>query len=162
MPASAPPRRSEIRRPDRHGASGRRPTPVPDRVRSAADRGGRNYWKSNNFSALSDAALDLVIAATEQPAGPECEIFLAQLGGAMARVKPDATAFVGRDARYIMNVHGRWSDPADERGSRLGPPAFEDAAPHADRQRLRQLPDRGRRRARRRRATAPTTRACRR
>ena len=76
--------------------------------------GGRNYWKSNNFSRLSDAALDLMIAAAGRLPGPECEIFVAQLGGAMARVKSAATAFVGRDARYIMNVHGRWSDARDD------------------------------------------------
>jgi FAD/FMN-containing dehydrogenase len=94
--------------------------------------GGRNYWKSNNFSALSDAALDLVIAAASRLPGPECEIFMAQLGGAMARVKPDATAFVGRDARYIMNVHGRWSDPADDARVRAwARRTFEDATPHA-------------------------------
>ena len=32
----------------------------------------------------------------------------------MARVKPSTTAFVGRDAHYIMNVHGRWSDAGDD------------------------------------------------
>ena len=55
-----------------------------------------------------------MIAAAGRLPGPECEIFVAQLGGAMARVKPAATAFVGRDARYIMNVHGRWSDARDD------------------------------------------------
>ncbi|MDM0110994.1 FAD-binding oxidoreductase [Variovorax sp. J22R133] len=94
--------------------------------------GGRNYWKSNNFSTLSDAALDTVIASASNLPGPECEIFIAQLGGAMARVKPDATAFVGRDAHYIMNVHGRWSSPHDDETVRAwARRAFEDAAPHA-------------------------------
>jgi FAD/FMN-containing dehydrogenase len=94
--------------------------------------GGRNYWKSNNFSALSDAALDLTIAAAAELPGPECEIFVAQLGGAVARVKPSATAYVGRDARYIMNVHGRWSDPRDdERVRAWARKTFESAAPHA-------------------------------
>ena len=94
--------------------------------------GGRNYWKSNNFNALSDAALDLMIASAAKLPGDECEIFVAQLGGAMARVKPQATAFVGRDARYIMNVHGRWSDPGDdERVRAWARRAFQDAAPHA-------------------------------
>ena len=94
--------------------------------------GGRNYWKSNNFSTLSDAALDVVIDAAGRLPGPECEIFVAQLGGAMARVNPSATAFVGRDARYIMNVHGRWSDPRDdERVRDWARQAFSDAAPHA-------------------------------
>ena len=73
-----------------------------------------------------------MIAAAGRLPGPECEIFMAQLGGAMARVKPDATAFVGRDARYIMNVHGRWSDPADDARVRAwARRTFEDAAPHA-------------------------------
>ena len=94
--------------------------------------GSRNYWKSNNFSRLTDQALDVVIAAAGRLPGPECEIFIAQLGGAMARVKPTATAFAGRDANYIMNVHGRWSDAADdERVRAWARRAFEDAAPHA-------------------------------
>ncbi|SDE07896.1 FAD/FMN-containing dehydrogenase [Variovorax sp. CF079] len=94
--------------------------------------GSRNYWKSNNFSTLSDAALDLVIDSVGRLPGPACEIFIAQLGGAMARVKPDDTAFVGRDARYIMNVHGRWSDAADdERVRAWARQVFQDAVPHA-------------------------------
>ncbi len=94
--------------------------------------GGRNYWKSNNFSALSDAALDVTIAAAARLPGPECEIFVAQLGGAMGRVKPSATAFVGRDANYIMNVHGRWSEARDDDKVRAwARGVFEEAAPHA-------------------------------
>lgn len=94
--------------------------------------GGRNYWKSNNFSELSNAALDVVIAAAGRLPGPECEIFVAQLGGAMARVNPAATAFVGRDARYIMNVHGRWADVNDDEKVRLwARQTFQQAAPHA-------------------------------
>jgi len=94
--------------------------------------GGRNYWKSNNFSALSDAALDVAIDAAERLPGPECEIFVAHLGGAMARVAPEATAFVGRDAHYVMNLHGRGSDPRDdERVRAWARRAFQEAAPHA-------------------------------
>jgi FAD/FMN-containing dehydrogenase len=94
--------------------------------------GARNYWKSNNFSTLSDAALDVVIESAGRLPGPECEVFLAQLGGAMARVTPSATAFAGRDARYIMNVHGRWSDPRDDdRVRSWARQAFRNAAPHA-------------------------------
>ena len=94
--------------------------------------GGRNYWKSNNFNTLSDAALDAMIASAAQLPGPECEIFVAQLGGAMARVAPSATAFVGRDAHYIMNVHGRWSDARDDERVRVwARRAFQAAAPHA-------------------------------
>jgi FAD/FMN-containing dehydrogenase len=94
--------------------------------------GGRNYWKSNNFASMSDAALDVVISSAAFLPGPECEIFIAQLGAAMGRVKMTATAFAGRDARYIMNVHGRWSDPQDDDKVRAwARRAFEEAAPHA-------------------------------
>jgi FAD/FMN-containing dehydrogenase len=94
--------------------------------------GSRNYWKSNNFSTLGDAALDIVIDAASRLPGPECEIFVAQLGGAMSRVHATATAFAGRDARYIMNLHGRWSDARDDETVRAwARRAFEAAAPHA-------------------------------
>ncbi|MEO8524719.1 MAG: FAD-binding oxidoreductase [Caldimonas sp.] len=94
--------------------------------------GGRNYWKSNNFSTLSDAAIEVVIDAAARLPGPECEVFVAQLGGAMARVEPEATAFAGRDAQFIMNVHGRWADAGDdERVRSWARQVFEAAAPHA-------------------------------
>lgn len=94
--------------------------------------GGRNYWKSNNFSTLSDAALDVMMASAARLPDPQCEIFVAQLGGAMARVQPDATAFVGRDSHYIMNVHGRWSDPRDDEKVRSwARQVFSEVAPHA-------------------------------
>ena len=94
--------------------------------------GARNYWKSNNFNTLSNEALDLVLASAGRVPGPECEIFIAQLGGAMARVKQDATAFAGRDANYIMNVHGRWRDAGDDEKVRAwARGVFEAAAPHA-------------------------------
>jgi FAD/FMN-containing dehydrogenase len=94
--------------------------------------GARNYWKSNNFSTLTDAALEVVIESAGGLPGPECEIFVAQLGGAMARVNPSATAYAGRDARYVMNVHGRWSDRRDDdRVRSWARRAFRNAAPHA-------------------------------
>ena len=96
-------------------------------------KGGRNYWKSNNFSALSDAAIDVLISSAASSPGPECEIFVAQVGGAIERVRPNATAYLGRDARYIMNVHGRWSDAGDdERVRAWARRAFQQAAPHAN------------------------------
>ncbi|WP_431276393.1 FAD-binding oxidoreductase [Variovorax ureilyticus] len=94
--------------------------------------GSRNYWKSNNFSQLSDGAIDMLIANIGRLPGPQCEIFMAQLGGAMGRVKQSETAFPARDANYIMNVHGRWSDPGDDDKVRdWARRVFQEAAPHA-------------------------------
>jgi FAD/FMN-containing dehydrogenase len=94
--------------------------------------GARNYWKSHNFAAVDDALLDVVIAAAAGFPGPECEVFLAQLGGAMAAVAPTATAYAGRDARCIMNIHGRWQSPADDAAVRDWTRAlYRDAAPYS-------------------------------
>ena len=35
------------------------------------------------------------------------------MGGAIRRVEDDATAFAHRGARWLVNVPGQWSDPAD-------------------------------------------------
>jgi FAD/FMN-containing dehydrogenase len=36
------------------------------------------------------------------------------MGGQTNRVAPDATAYANRDAKFIMNLHGRWDSPADD------------------------------------------------
>ena len=76
--------------------------------------GARNYWKSHNFSKLNDAAIDTVIRYAGNLPGPQCEIFLGLVGGQTSRPAPDATAYANRDALYVMNVHTRWTDPAED------------------------------------------------
>ena len=44
--------------------------------------GARNYWKSHDFTELSDAAIDILVGAAGNLPGPECEIFIAHVGGA--------------------------------------------------------------------------------
>jgi hypothetical protein len=39
---------------------------------------------------------------------PQCEIFIGHIAGAANRVAADAMAYGHRDARFVMNVHGRW------------------------------------------------------
>ncbi|MDQ7976185.1 FAD-binding oxidoreductase [Paraburkholderia sp. SARCC-3016] len=76
--------------------------------------GERNYWKSHNLSALQDGLIDALLEAIGTLPSPQCEIFFGQVGGAMSRVAEDATAYAARDTKYVMNVHGRWSDAADD------------------------------------------------
>lgn len=76
--------------------------------------GLRNYWKTHDFSALSDGLIDAFINAVEHLPSPHSEIFIGQLGGATARVDADATAFGDRNAKFMMNVHGRWETPAED------------------------------------------------
>jgi FAD/FMN-containing dehydrogenase len=77
--------------------------------------GARNYWKSHNFSTLADALFDAAIEYIGKLPSPQCEIFFGAIGGATNRPAPDSTAYAHRDARFVMNVHGRWEDPADDK-----------------------------------------------
>jgi len=77
--------------------------------------GARNYWKSHNFSTLNDGLFDAVIQYIEKLPSPQCEIFFGALGGATTRPAPNSAAYAHRDALFVMNVHGRWEDPADDK-----------------------------------------------
>ena len=76
--------------------------------------GARNYWKSRDFADLSDGAIRAMVSAARALPSAECEVFIASIGGAMARVSADATAWPNRDAHFTMNAHGRWRDKADD------------------------------------------------
>ncbi len=76
--------------------------------------GARNYWKTHDFERLDEGLLDLLIGAVKTLPGPECEIFIAHVGGAMARVPADATAYPQRKGHYIMNMHTRWREAGDD------------------------------------------------
>ncbi|UUM33028.1 FAD-binding oxidoreductase [Vibrio japonicus] len=78
--------------------------------------GARNYWKSHNFTHLSEDVIDATIEYAGQLPSPQCEIFIASLGGATSRPAPESMAYSSRDANYVLNVHGRWdSEDEDER-----------------------------------------------
>jgi FAD/FMN-containing dehydrogenase len=76
--------------------------------------GSRNYWKSHNFEALDVGLVDEVLAYTRSLPSPQSEIFIAQVGGEAARIPADSAAYPHRDAAFVMNVHTRWEDAADD------------------------------------------------
>lgn len=76
--------------------------------------GMRNYWKSHDFLELSDGLIDVLIEHARRIPDPQTEIAFAQLGGAVSRVPSHATAYTHRDAQFVLNVHGRWEDPAKD------------------------------------------------
>ena len=76
--------------------------------------GARNYWKSHNFSELQDGALDAMIEYAGKLPTPQCEVFVGHIGGAPNRVAPEAMAWGHRDAKFVMNVHGRWDQPSQD------------------------------------------------
>jgi FAD/FMN-containing dehydrogenase len=62
---------------------------------------------------LSDASIDAALAAMVGASSPYSLFQLRGLGGAMARIDNDATAFAHRDRRYFVAIIGIWLD-ADE------------------------------------------------
>jgi FAD/FMN-containing dehydrogenase len=94
--------------------------------------GARNYWKSHDFARISDAAVDAIVEYAGRLPTPECEIFVAHMGGAMNRVAADATAYPHRDAEFVMNVHTRWREPGqDAECVQWAREFFDQTAPHA-------------------------------
>jgi len=76
--------------------------------------GARNYWKSHDFAELSDEVCAALVDFGGRLPTDETEIFVGNLGGAMARIAGDATAYGGRGANFVLNVHTRWRDPAED------------------------------------------------
>jgi FAD/FMN-containing dehydrogenase len=94
--------------------------------------GARNYWKSHNFTELSDGALDSMIEFAGRLPSPQCEIFIGLISGAANRVPPEAMAYGHRDVKFVLNVHGRWDDATDdERGIAWAREFFKASAPYA-------------------------------
>jgi FAD/FMN-containing dehydrogenase len=92
--------------------------------------GMRNYWKSHDFTELSDGLIEVLVEHARRIPDPQTEIAFANLGGAVARVPAEATAYRHRDAEFVVNVHGRWEDPdKDSRCIAWARGLFDAAAP---------------------------------
>jgi FAD/FMN-containing dehydrogenase len=76
--------------------------------------GARNYFTSVYLRELSDSAIDMLAAAHQAAPSPFSEIHIHQMGGAVARVGPDASAFGSREAPFLLNVVGRWTEAGDD------------------------------------------------
>ena len=73
----------------------------------------QNYWKSVYLDDVSPDARRLIFdRATHRP-DPLTLVHVPKLGGAMARVDADATAYGDRSADYMLSFDGGWMDPAD-------------------------------------------------
>jgi FAD/FMN-containing dehydrogenase len=74
---------------------------------------GRGYYiKSGFIRTLSAQVIDAVVSHLE--AGPMATgvVNIVHQGGAISRVKPDATAFWHREANHSVMMIGFWDDPA--------------------------------------------------
>jgi FAD/FMN-containing dehydrogenase len=75
-------------------------------------RGALNYWKSSFLSALSDEAIDTLIARFAAAPSPMSALLLEHFHGAATRVGVTDTAFPHRTPGFNLLVVGEWMEPA--------------------------------------------------
>src|SRR5580765_5234108 len=84
---------------------------------AAMPHGRGYYWNSCALPPLTDEMIDVLIRQTEKITSRFSTMPLFTLGGAVARVPEDATAFPNRKAQHNLNIVGAWpiDDPDPER-----------------------------------------------
>ena len=122
----------------------RRTSPSRAAVDDTVLHGWHYYWKATNLAGLSDDAIAVIADHAYAAGSPRSYAAMFHMGGAVARVPHDATAYAGRDVAHNIIIDAAWlpdeSGRARRGRDRLGAavPPSPPTAPR--RQRLRQLP----------------------
>jgi FAD/FMN-containing dehydrogenase len=74
-------------------------------------KGIHSYFKATNLARLDDELVDRLAEIHLESPGPQCEIHVHQMGGAIARVPEGATAFAERSMPFVLNAVTGWHDP---------------------------------------------------
>ena len=100
----------------------------------AYPHGRHYYWKAWKLPPLTDGAIDVIIEQAAAITSPLSAIPIFTLGGAVARVDDDATAFTGRSAAHDINFVASWlsDDPEPQRHKAWARAAWEAMRPFAD------------------------------
>jgi FAD binding domain/Berberine and berberine like len=75
------------------------------------EKGLNAYFKATNLARLDDELIDRLADIHLDSPGPQCEIHVHQMGGAVARVAGGATAFPERSMPFVLNAVTGWRDP---------------------------------------------------
>ena len=87
-------------------------------VDASVPRGPHYYVKSEWLRDLPDGVIDALAAHHLSRTSPLHQILIHQMGGAVARVPRDATAFTYRDAAFVLTVSGAWQ-PTEPPGAHV-------------------------------------------
>jgi FAD/FMN-containing dehydrogenase len=85
---------------------------APDAIFPRAEL--RCYWRGAYLGELGDGAIDTLAALAQERPSPRTMLALMQMGGAIERADPDATAFNERTAPYALALMGNWHDARDD------------------------------------------------
>jgi FAD/FMN-containing dehydrogenase len=73
-------------------------------------KGINAYFKATNLTRLDDGLIDELCELHRAAPGPQCEIHVHQMGGAVARVDDGATSFAERSMPFVLNAVTGWHD----------------------------------------------------
>jgi len=87
-------------------------------VDATVPHGWHYYWKTANLPALDDEVVDVMVEHAARNRSPRSYAILFHLGGAVAQIDEDATAYTHRNATHSLNINAVWlpdeSHGADE------------------------------------------------
>jgi FAD/FMN-containing dehydrogenase len=90
--------------------------PYPE-LQSMFDHGSRpgfgNAWRSPFLRTLEDAAIEVIVEHAARMPTDISQVLLTNMGGAVARVPSDETAFPHRAAPFYLEVIGKWEAGQD-------------------------------------------------
>jgi FAD/FMN-containing dehydrogenase/DNA-binding HxlR family transcriptional regulator len=94
--------------------------------------GWHYYWKSAEIGHLEDPVIDSLVEHSSRIRSPWSYTIMFQLGGAVADVEEDATAYSNRRAAHNINVNGVWlpEQPIGDREIEWTRAFFGDVEPH--------------------------------
>jgi FAD/FMN-containing dehydrogenase len=95
---------------------------------------GRNYYeKANTLPALTDDAIDRIVAIGAARTSPFSQVMIQHVHGAAARVAPDATAFAPRFDHYVTAFVAAWDQGLANAHIAWAREGFAATAPYAAR-----------------------------
>jgi FAD/FMN-containing dehydrogenase len=80
-----------------------------------AGPGLRNYFRGGFVADLDDRVIKVALDHGARMPSPMSQIHFHQMGGAVGRIRSDATAFSGRHAGYTYNVISTWAESAEDK-----------------------------------------------
>ena len=100
---------------------------------ASVPHGWHRYWKSVELPPLTDEAIDTLVEHASALTSPQSYCIVFQLGGALARVSEEETAFSQRDAAHNVDINAVWTedDPDGDRHVAWAREFFSAMQPHA-------------------------------
>ena len=92
--------------------------------------GMHHYYTAEWLNAIDEVAIDALIGAAADAPSPQSPVVLKRMGGAVADVPPDGTAFWYRQVRHNLDVHAVWAPGDDAAANRAWARATRQSVRH--------------------------------